>query len=120
MKIQIFQNSVQYKYHRSKQKALRRTSEDKKSNKYILNKAKYITNKSKSYCTCSFVGQYIYPLFEIILILRQGRWGTIFASQGFRSRSPLFSEERGDRERNPWLAKMVGNEQNLREIIINL
>ena len=33
----------------------------------------------------------------------------IFASQGFRSRSPLSSpkgEERGDRERNPWLAKM--------------
>lgn len=34
MKIQIFQNSVQYKSHRSKLKALRRTWEDKKSNKY--------------------------------------------------------------------------------------
>ena len=45
--------------------------------------------------------KYIHKPSEIIFLIH------IFASQGFRSRSPLFSkEERGDRERNPWLAKM--------------
>ena len=44
-------------------------------------------------------------------------WFTpIFASHGFRSRSPLSSEERGDRERNPWLAKMgLHHEQNKKQ-----
>ena len=45
-------------------------------------------------------------IFKSIVRLQGYRGCCIFASQGFRSRSPLSSEKRGDREWNPWLAKM--------------